>query len=285
MSSRFALLKSDCTGSACKNTTSNSKEDNYVQIRKMYEALKEIKSVPWMGKMTPFRVFGNTYFVGTYQASCHLIDTANVLIMIDTGYSNTAYLVIDSIYKLGFKPQDIKYIVNSHWHGDHTEATAAFANLTGAKTLIGKNDAEKAKKYFSPDILINDGDTLSLGNTTIQFLHTPGHTKGTISLFYNDTDGINTYRVGMFGGAGLNTLRPLRFEFDCCREAYFESLNRLKKEKVDIFIGNHTWNNDTYGKYVKLMETGNNDFIDKNLWLAFLDTYKIGKYYFGRDRK
>jgi len=168
----------------------------------------------------------------------------------------------------------VKYIINTHWHGDHIEATAAFADLTGAKTLLGRDDLEKAKPYFTPDILVDDGDTLSLGNKTIRFVHTPGHTKGTVSVFYEDTDGVNTCRVGMFGGAGLNTLVPSRFDFEGCRDAYFASLERLKKERVDVFIGNHTWNNDTYGKYEKLVSTGENDFIDSDIWYRFLDEYK-----------
>ena len=242
---------------------------------KMYESKKEFGSKPWLGKMTPFKIFGNTYFIGTYQASCHLIDTGDGLIMIDPGYKATAYLVIDAIYKLGFKPTDVKYIINTHWHGDHVEATAAFADLFGAKTLIGRDDVEKAERYFTPDIIIDDGYELSLGNKTISFLHTPGHTKGTVSFFYNDTDGENTYRIGMFGGAGLNTLvDPSTFDFDGCQEAYLSSLNRLMNEKVDIFLGNHTWNNDTYGKYIKLSETGENDFIDGELWQKFLNTCK-----------
>ena len=77
------------------------------------------------GRIEPFRIIGNVYFVGTFQASSHLIDTGDGLILIDTGYSNTLYLVLRSIYKLGFKPEDIKYIVHTHWHWDHTEATAA----------------------------------------------------------------------------------------------------------------------------------------------------------------
>ena len=240
----------------------------------MYNALGKMSSFPWLGKMTAFRIFGNTYYVGTYQASCHLIDTGDGLIMIDPGYMKTAYLVIDSIYQLGFKPQDIRYIINTHWHGDHAEATAAFADLTGAKTLLGRDDAQSAMKYFTPDILVDDGDTLSLGNIVIRFVHTPGHTKGTISLFYDDTDGERMCRIGMFGGAGVNTLVPSRFEFEGCREAYLSSLKRLKEESVDVFIGNHTWNNDTYGKYETLEKTGRNDFIDSGIWLQFLDSCK-----------
>ena len=240
----------------------------------MYSRLKEMSASPWVGKMTPFRIVGNTYFVGTYQASCHLIDTGDGLIMIDPGYSATAYLVIDSIYQLGFSPRDIKYIINTHWHGDHVEATQAFADLSGAKTLLCKDDVEKAKRYFTPDILISDGDTLTLGNTTVSFMHTPGHTKGTISLFYYTEENGKTYRVGTFGGAGVNTLAKSRFEFDGCREAYLNSIERLKKEKVDVFIGNHTWNNDTHGKWLKLVAGEENPFIDDKIWLAFLENCK-----------
>lgn len=225
---------------------------------------------PWEGKMEPFRIIGNVYFVGTFQASCHLIDTGEGLILIDPGYSNTLYLVVRSIYELGFNPKDIKYIINTHWHGDHTEATAAMVDLSSAKTLIGRDDEEKVKRYFDPDILIGEGDTLSLGNTTVSFIETPGHTKGTISLFFNTEDDGKIYRVGMFGGAGVNTMAQGHFDYDGCREDYRNSLHRLKKEKVDVFIGNHVWNNDTAVKGELLLKTGENKFIDVNLWHEFL---------------
>ena len=225
---------------------------------------------PWIGAFPPFRMRGNLYFVGTEPASTHIIDTGEGLILIDPGYENAFYLVIHSIYKLGFRPEDIKYIINTHWHWDHTEATAALTELSGAKTLLGREDEENAKRYFTPDILLKDGDTLTLGNTTISFMETPGHTKGTISFFFDTTEGGRTYRVGMFGGAGSNTLRKGTFEFDGCREAYYASLERLQKEKVDVFIGNHVWNNDTFTKGKLLMETGENQFLDETLWNKFL---------------
>ena len=226
---------------------------------------------PWEGKIEPFRIIGNVYFVGTFQASCHLIDTGEGLILIDPGYSNTLYLVVRSIYELGFKPKDIKYIINTHWHGDHTEATKAMVDLTGAKTLIGRYDEEKTKKNFNPDILIKDGDVLALGNVTITFMETPGHTKGTISIFFETEDNGKTYRVGMFGGAGANTMAQGHFDYDGCREEYRNSLHRLKNEKVDVFIGNHVWNNDTAVKGEVLLKTGENRFIDQNLWHEFLE--------------
>ena len=226
--------------------------------------------LPWEGKIEPFKIIGNVYFVGTFQGSAHIIDTGEGLIFIDPGYANTLYLIIDGIYKLGFKPADIKYIINTHWHGDHVEATTPLTDLSGAKNLLGKEDVEKAKPFFTPDILVKDGDTLTLGNTTISFMETPGHTKGTISFFFDVIDDGKTYRVGMFGGAGANTLVPGHYDFDGCREVYRKSLHRLMKEKVDVFIGNHTWNNDTFNKAKILRETGENKFINDKLWGEFL---------------
>lgn len=226
---------------------------------------------PWDGRIEPLKIIGNVYFAGTYQASVHLIDTGDGLILIDTGYENTLYLVIRSIYELGFAPKDIRYIIHTHWHGDHTEATRALVDLSGSKTLIGRYDEEKARQYFTPDILIRDGDTLALGNTAIHLMETPGHTRGTVSLFFETEENGIVYRVGMFGGAGSNTLASGHFEYDTCREDYRHSLARLKKERVDVFIGNHTWNNDTEKKAKILRDTGENQFVDGKLWRRFLE--------------
>lgn len=225
----------------------------------------------WEGKMEPFKIVGDVYFVGSFAASTHIIDTGDGLILIDPGYIETLHLVVDSIYKMGFKPEDIQYIVNTHWHSDHTGATKALASLCGAKTLIGKNDAEKAARYFKADILLSDGDVLELGRTKMRFLETPGHTKGTVSLFFETEENGKTYRVGMFGGAGANTLVRENFDYDNCREDYLNSVHRLLGEKVDVFIGNHVWNNNTEVFGEILRKTGENKFIDSSLWTNFLN--------------
>ena len=60
--------------------------------------------------MEPFKIIGNVYYVGCFSASSHLIDTGEGLILIDTGYADTLFLLVNSIYKLGFKTEDVKYI-------------------------------------------------------------------------------------------------------------------------------------------------------------------------------
>ncbi|MBQ4088217.1 MAG: MBL fold metallo-hydrolase [Clostridia bacterium] len=223
------------------------------------------------GAMEPFKIIGNVYYVGCFSASSHLIDTGDGLILIDTGYADTLHLLINSIYQLGFSPYDIKKIIHTHKHGDHTGATAALVHLTGAETYIGEKDAESAKEYFEPDVLLKDGDVVQLGNTEIRVLETPGHTIGTISLFFETAEKGKIYRVGTFGGAGANTLAKGRFDYPDCREGYRASLARLREETVDVFIGNHVWNNDTEAKAKILKETGENPFIDDELWCMFLN--------------
>ena len=241
----------------------------------MYRENMRKINVPRDGEIEPFKIADGLYFCGTYQASSHLIDTGDGLIMIDTGYANTFEMVAEAVEKLGFDLKDIKYIINTHWHGDHTEASGKMAAASGALNVISRRDAGYVEKlgYFKPDVLIDDGDKLVLGDKTIEFMVTPGHTKGTLSLFFDVTDGGNAYRAGMFGGAGANSLvRSYPTFYEACRDDYLNSCRRLLNEKVDIFIGNHCWNNRTDEKGDILLRTGENLFIDGGEeWKKFLN--------------
>ncbi len=245
---------------------------------------------PWLERMDGFRIFGNLYFVGCRGASSHIIDTGSGLIMLDTGYPQTLYLIIENIYKIGFRTQDIKYIIHSHGHYDHLGATKALVELTGAKTFLGAGDREYANgkadltwakelghtyyEMFEPDCLLYDKDVIELGNTKIACVASPGHTPGTMSYFFDVTDGKRIYRAGTHGGTGINTLQAefldrYGLSYDC-RKDFMETLERLKKEKVDIFIGNHVWNNDTIGKYERMQKGEANPFVNPGEWQRFL---------------
>ena len=239
----------------------------------------------WEDYIKPAKIFGNLYFIGVRAVCTHLIDTGDGLIIIDPGYYESLYLIINNIWELGFKPKDIKYIVVTHAHYDHMDSVADLVAMTGAKTFIGKADLPlltgETYQYpirpFTPDVLLEDGDVISLGNTKIHCMSTPGHTEGTMSFVFDVTDGKNTYRAGTFGGAGTNTLvRKFMEEHnipESARQQYIDSIQRLKKEKVELFLGNHLPNNHTEEKLQLLGKQEENPFIvgSQEQWLAFLE--------------
>lgn len=239
----------------------------------------------WEDYIKPAKMFGNLYFIGVRAVCTHLIDTGDGLIIIDPGYYESFYLILNNIWELGFKPKDIKYIVITHAHYDHMDCVADLVAMTGAKTFIAKADLPllTGEDYhypirpFTPDVLLEDGDTITLGNTTIQCVATPGHTDGTMSYFFDVTDGEKTYRAGMFGGAGTNTLVSSFLEkynrSPVCRQEMLESLLKMKEQKVELFLGNHLPNNHTEEKLAVLDTAEVNPFIANSQaeWEAFLD--------------
>ena len=248
---------------------------------------------PWEKAMEPFNLLGNTWFIGMEPASTHLIDTGDGLILLDSGYQEGLYLLIDNIYRCGFKPSDVRYIVHSHGHIDHAAATKALASLTGAETFIGAGDREMvngirseltwAPEYemhfhgvFEPDHLLYDGDRITLGNVVMECVATPGHTAGTFSFFWDIEFEGKIYRAGTMGGAGLNTMqswyvKKYALESENWRGAFRSSIARCRREKVDIFIGNHANQNQTPEKYQELLAGNKLAFYDPEAWGKFLD--------------
>ena len=227
-----------------------------------------------MTKVAPFRMIGNLYFVGTVEASSHLIDTGEGLILIDTGYEENAETVVESMNALGYDIKDVKIILHSHGHYDHTDATAKILKLAPqAKTYLSFKDIRYIRG-FTPDFDILDGDVIELGNTKIECWFTPGHTEGSVSFFLDVTEDGQTYRAAMFGGSGVNQLKK-DFLNDyqvsyLCRGMFFDSVERLLERKVDVMIGNHSWQNHTLEKRDRMQGAVINPFIDKAEWEAYL---------------
>ena len=114
-----------------------------------------------LGDMTPFRIAGNLYFVGTYKASSHMIDTGDGLILIDVGYESTADVVIESLETLGYDVRDVKLILLSHGHGDHSDGVPKIIEKSGARCLMHPADM-RYLKAFTPDGELHEGDVIRL---------------------------------------------------------------------------------------------------------------------------
>lgn len=242
-----------------------------------------LKKDPWQGYIKPSKMVGNLYFVGTKPASTHIIDTGEGLIMIDPGHQESLYLVLHNMWELGLKPGNIRYILLTHCHYDHTDATQALVELTGATVCFPKADLPLLNgeiyhygfRPFKPDILLEDGDTVTLGNTVVRCVATPGHTDGTMSYFFPVTDGEHTYRAAMHGGVGVNSMKAdFLKERDLstdCRRKFAEGLDKVENEQVDITVGNHVGQNDTVGKLSRLGTEEGNPFIDPTEWKRFIE--------------
>jgi len=245
---------------------------------------------PWTVRVDPFRIVGNVYYVGNADVSSHLIDTGDGLLLIDTAYPQTVYLLLESVRRLGFDPDQIVGILHSHAHYDHMGGTRAIVELTGAKTYLGTQDVEFVERRpeltwtpeygaefyeaFHTDVPLRDGDVVRRGNAAIRCVHTPGHTPGAMSFFYDVQEDGRRLRVGMHGGPGTNPLTDSYLAKyglpEQARATFLASIERLRQEQVDVFLGIHPHQSATIEKAKRLRADGPNPFIDPAAWPAFL---------------
>lgn len=241
--------------------------------------------------IAPFQIFGNLYYVGDKKVCMHLVDTGDGLILFDSGYSHSYHNLIASIKALGFDPHKIRYVITSHGHFDHFGGGDRLRETYGAKILMSRVDTEllrempeRALCHLSaipgdtvcwPDKTLEDGEILTLGNTSIRCVLAPGHTMGTMAFFFDVTDGEKILRCGYWGGVGfLTTYKAYNREYGlpenkCALMA--ESIEKLQKEAVDITIGNHPYHNCTVEKReYMLSHPDENPFVNENTWKIFL---------------
>lgn len=150
----------------------------------------------WNVPQTPFRIYGNTYYVGTHELSSILIASDQGLVVIDGDLAEAAPQIEGNIRALGFRPEDIKLILNSHVHFDHAAGIAPLQRFSGAKVAASPRSAEVLRRGSlsvddpQHDILppamepvpkvdvIADGQTLRVGPLALTAHFTPGHTRG-----------------------------------------------------------------------------------------------------------
>lgn len=251
--------------------------------------LKTMNERPWELAMPAFRVMGNLFFVGNRDGASWLLDTQEGLVLFDTNYPTADALLLHSIWSLGFDPSRIVAIVHTHGHFDHFGATELIRALSGAKTYLGEADARMFGQrpelscigdvrnaylaLFQPDVIVRDGDSFCFGQTTLQAVSCPGHSPGATSWFFSVTgDDGKAYRVGLHGGAGLNTLcRDYREEHHVdWRDNFADSIQKVINEPVDIFLGNHTGQNRTEEKLKRMQAGDTNAFVNPYEWREFL---------------
>lgn len=160
----------------------------------------------WNKPQQPFRIYGNTYYVGPRGLSSILITSRAGHVLIDSALPESVPQIVANIRSLGFRIEDVKLIVNSHVHFDHGGGIRELQRLSGAKvaaspwsvevltkTGVGKGDPQFGS--IPPVALIpkattlRDGQTLRVGDIKLTAHFTPGHTPGGTSWTWESCEG------------------------------------------------------------------------------------------------
>jgi metallo-beta-lactamase class B len=208
--------------------------------------LEEERANEELQRIPPFKVFDNLYYVGVGYTGSWLLTTDEGLILLDAVDQRYAGHVVESIKKLGFDPNNIRYLIIGQAHADHLGAAKQIQETYGARVGMGEADwtfmeqtAAAGRLRADPprrDLVIRDGDTLTLGKTTLRFYSTPGHTPGTISFEFPVYDNGKPHVAFVFGGSapagGLEAA-----------EQFMKSIDRIEQiqNRVEVSVVNHPW--------------------------------------------
>lgn len=176
----------------------------------------------WNAPTEPFKIIGPLYYIATEGIASYLVNTGDGLILMNSGMKESGPLIESSVQKLGFRLTDIKIILVSHAHADHVGAIAYLKRISGAKLEVmdreklliesgGINDFAYGSNptfHFEPvkvDKVLQDGDSIKLGDITIHIFLTAGHTKGSTTFAMRLTEGGKSYKVVIADGSNINS--------------------------------------------------------------------------------
>ena len=207
---------------------------------------------------SPYKVFDNLYWLGTRQHSSWALRTTGGLVILDTNFWwATQPEIIDGLKTLALDPRQIKYVVISHAHGDHDQGAAELQKQFGAKVVMGAPDweatlqrpATAAGGVPTRDVTVGAaGMKLTVGDTTIDIIPTPGHTPGTLSYVFPVKDQGRTVTVAYSGGTLTGAFGANGARWD----EYIESQKRIAKAAADagatVILSNHSEYDNAYTK-------------------------------------
>lgn len=208
----------------------------------------------------PGQAFDNLYYVGSAWVSAWVLKTSEGLILIDAlnNATEASALIEGGMRRLGLDPAQIRYVLVTHGHGDHYGGAQMIAQRYGARIVASEIDWKMmetglefdSKMWDRPpqrDIAVRDGETLTLGDITVRFMITPGHTLGTITPVFNVRDGGKTHKAMIWGGTSFN------FGRDMGRlDGYIAQTERMRELSsqwgIDVPLSNHPGYDGTVAK-------------------------------------
>jgi metallo-beta-lactamase class B len=175
-------------------------------VRVNYPAARCSRCAEWNTPQPPFRVYGNTYYVGPRGLASILVTSPQGHVLIDGALPASAPGILARIRALGFRVEDVKLILNSHAHFDHAGGIAALQRASGAEVaaspwsaaVIGRGESDNQDPQYgilnpfppaSSVRVIADGETVHVGSLALTAHFTPGHTPGGTSWTWRSCEG------------------------------------------------------------------------------------------------
>ena len=246
----------------------------------------------WLGPQAPIRVFGNFYLVGFEGLNVGLIDTGAGLILIDGAVPQGVRAIEANIRQLGFRVEDVQYILSTEPHYDHAGGIAALARDSGATVVAGPAaatvlrggtdplDAQASWLLPFPAVprlrTVRDGERLRLGSVTITARATPGHTRGSTSWTWRRCERPQC-RMIVFA-ASFNPMAPESWRFSDPAHAWLVASFRrtfatMRRMPCDILISAHPSQSGGDEKRRQFaLQSSPNPFVDPNACRAYADT-------------
>jgi metallo-beta-lactamase class B len=249
------------------------------------------KFLHWREPQEPFHIAGTLYFVGTRGLGSFLFVTPEGSILLNTGDPTSGPMIAESIRKLGFKPEDIRIMINGHGHSDHAGGFAYLKRLSGAQLAImepdvamiedgGKSDFHYGADWkimgqepVKVDRVLRDGDRVTLGDVILTAHSTPGHTRGSTTWITQLTEGGKAYQVVFPDGAGFNPGYRLvgeNADYPDIADDYRRTHHFLEMLKPDMWFGYHTEYFDMEGKLKRVATEGVKAWVDPDGYRQFI---------------
>jgi metallo-beta-lactamase class B len=247
----------------------------------------------WLGPQTPIRVFGNFHLVGFEGLNVGLIDTGAGLILIDGAVPQGVRAIEANIRKLGFRVEDVKFILSTEPHYDHAGGIAALARDSGATVVAGAAAAavlrggtdplDAQARWLTPFPAVSrlrtvhDGERLRLGAVTITARATPGHTRGSTSWTWRSCEG-RQCRTIVFA-ASFNPAAPQDYRFSDPANAWLVASFRrtfatMRRMPCDILITAHPSQSGGDEKRRRFDQAAKpNPFVDPGACRAYADDF------------
>ena len=235
----------------------------------------------------PFRLIDNIYYVGASGVTAFLITTPAGHFLTDGGYDTTAPQILANIRRLGFKPEDVRVLLNSHAHSDHAGGLAALKKATGARLYAAPGDAPLLRSGgrgdfrfgesllfppVEPDQLLKDGQVLELGGKAITLHLTPGHTRGCTSWSTRVQDGKVPRSVLFICSTSILDYRFVGQESYPGIKADFErTFTRLRARPCEVLLAPHAEFFQLQTRRVRGGTSGKNPFVDPAACRAYIN--------------